>query len=91
MISRIILFSFVECPFKPLPRVRSVQCGVCGWVGGVIVCVNVCGRLLEVRWKDYKESPLRVAITAKRRRQSDAPGCLPGAEECLERAKKEAI
>lgn len=51
----------------------------------------VCGRLLEVRWKDYKESPLRVAITAKRRRQSDAPDCLPEAEECLERAMKEVI
>lgn len=81
------------CPFKPLPRVRSVLCVVwwcmCGWVGVVIVCV--CGRLLEVRWKDYKESPLRVAITAKRRRQSDAPDCLPEAEECLETDRKETI
>lgn len=83
-----------QCPCKPLPRVvRTVcECVCVLWcMGGRVVvcdCVRVwCGRLIEVRWKDYKESPLRVAITAKRRRQSDAPGYLPGAEECLEKRR----
>lgn len=78
-----------ECPCKASFFSSSLLLlllfpGVCVFLFSVLCAVA----LLEVRWKDYKVFRVVTmpnSITAKRRRPSDAPDCLPVAEECLQK------